>query len=112
MSVETAGTNGAASALADDPYRAVAEHLPDAAVVLFDRDLRLQLATGTTLPDTAWCSDHDVGRTVVDLVPAEQADVLMASHRAALAGNRRHFETPGLAPPRPVLVGRCRAATR
>jgi PAS domain S-box-containing protein len=32
---------------------------------------------------------------VVDLVPAEQADVLMASHRAALAGNRRHFETPG-----------------
>jgi PAS domain S-box-containing protein len=95
MSAETARTNGAAAALADDPYRAVAEHLPDAAVVLFDRDLRVRLATGTTLPDTAWCSDHDVGRTVVDLVPAEQADMLMASHRAALAGNRRHFETPG-----------------
>jgi PAS domain S-box-containing protein len=63
--------------------------------VLFDRDLRVRLATGTTLPDTAWCSDQGVGRTVGDLVPAEQADVLMASYRAALAGTRRHFETPG-----------------
>jgi PAS domain S-box-containing protein len=95
MSAETARTNGTAPALADDPYRAVAEHLPDAAVVLFDRDLRVRLATGTTLPDPAWCSDHYVGRTVVDLVPAEQADVLMASYRAALAGKRQHIETPG-----------------
>ena len=95
MSADTARTNGAAPPFVDDPYRAVAEHLPDAAVVLFDRDLRVRLATGTALPDPAWCSDHDVGRTVIDLVPAEQADVLMTSYRAALAGKRQHFETPG-----------------
>jgi PAS domain S-box-containing protein len=94
MSADTARTNGL-PVLADDPYRAVAEHLPNAAVVLFDRDLRVRLATGTTLPDAAWCSDHGVGRTVVDLVPAEQADVLMASYRAALAGTHQHLETPG-----------------
>jgi PAS domain S-box-containing protein len=76
-------------------YRAVAEHLPDAAVVLFDRDLRLQFATGTTLPDPAWCADHHVGRTVVELVPAEQAERLAASYRAALAGSRQQLETPG-----------------
>jgi signal transduction histidine kinase len=33
MSAGTAGTNGVAPALADDPYQAVAEHLPDAAAV-------------------------------------------------------------------------------
>jgi PAS domain S-box-containing protein len=80
---------------ADTAYRAVAEHLPDAAVVLFDLDLRLQLATGTTLPDPAWTADHAVGRTVVDLVPAEQAATLQACYRAALAGARQHLETPG-----------------
>jgi PAS domain S-box-containing protein len=80
---------------ADTAYRAVAEHLPDAAVVLFDHDLRLQLATGTTLPDPAWCADTSVGRTVADLVPAEQAATLTACYRAALAGTRQHLETPG-----------------
>jgi PAS domain S-box-containing protein len=80
---------------ADTAYRAVAEHLPDAAVVLFDQDLRLQLATGTTLPDPAWCADTSVGCTVVDLVPAEQAATLAACYRAALAGTRQHLETPG-----------------
>jgi PAS fold len=80
---------------AETSYRAVAEHLPDAAVVLLDRDLRLQLATGTTLPEPAWCADHHVGRTMVDLVPAEQAERLTASYRAALAGSRQHLETPG-----------------
>jgi PAS domain S-box-containing protein len=80
---------------ADTAYRAVAEHLPDAAVVLFDQDLRLQLATGTTLPDPAWCADTSVGRTVVDLVPAEQAAGLQACYRAALAGTRQHLEMPG-----------------
>ena len=39
MSADTARTNGL-PVLADDPYRVGAEHLPDAAVVLFDRDLR------------------------------------------------------------------------
>jgi PAS domain S-box-containing protein len=80
---------------AETSYRAVAEQLPDAAVVLFDQDLRLQLATGTALPDPAWCADHHVGRTVVELVPAEQAERLTASYRAALAGTRQHLETPG-----------------
>jgi PAS domain S-box-containing protein len=95
MSAETVGINGAVAVLAEDPYRAVAEHLPDAAVVLFDRDLRVRLATGTTLPDPAWCTDHYLGRTVVDLVPAEQADVLLPSCQAALAGMRQYLETPG-----------------
>jgi hypothetical protein len=58
VSTETATINGGAAVLAEDPYRAVAEHLLDAAVVLFDRDLRVRLATGTTLPGPAWSSDH------------------------------------------------------
>jgi PAS domain S-box-containing protein len=95
MSAETVRINGAAAVLAADPYRAVAEHLPDAAVVLFDRDLRVRLATGTTLPDPAWCADHYLGRSVADLVPAEQAPMLAPSYQAALAGTSQHLETPG-----------------
>jgi PAS domain S-box-containing protein len=95
MSAETARTNGAAAVLAEDPYRMVAKHLPDAAVMLFDRDLRVRLATGTTLPDPAWCLDHYLGRTVVDLVPAGQAGVLLPACQAALAGMRQYLETPG-----------------
>jgi signal transduction histidine kinase len=95
MSAETARINGAAAVLAEDPYRAVAEHLLDAAVVLFDRDLRVRRATGTTLPDPAWSADHFLGRTVVDLVQAGQADVLLPSCQGALAGMRQYLETPG-----------------
>jgi PAS domain S-box-containing protein len=95
MPAETARINGATAMLAKDPYRAVAEHLPDAAVVLYERDLRVLLATGTSLPDPAWCADHSLGRTVADLVPAEQAEVLVPVCQAALAGMRQHLETPG-----------------
>jgi PAS domain S-box-containing protein len=95
MSAQMARSNGTAPMLADDPYRAVAEHLPDAAVVLFDRELRVRLVTGTSLPDPAWRADDYVGRTLVDLVPAEQAETLTASCRAALAGKGQHLETPG-----------------
>jgi signal transduction histidine kinase len=45
MAANMVGTDGA-HAPAGDPHRAVAEHLPDAAVVLFDLDLRIQLTTG------------------------------------------------------------------
>lgn len=80
---------------ADTAYRAVAEHLPDAAVVLFDHDLRLQLATGTTLPDPAWCADTSVGRTVVDQAIGGQFTL----HSAPGAGTRVHVQAPSRARP-------------
>jgi PAS domain S-box-containing protein len=94
MAANTVGTDDA-RAPADDPYRAVAEHLPDAAVVLFDLDLRIQLTTGTTMPDSDWLPERCVGRSLVDLAPPEQAEALAGSYRAALAGRPQHFETPG-----------------
>jgi PAS domain S-box-containing protein len=94
MAANTVGTDDA-RAPADDPYRAVAEHLPDAAVVLFDLDLRIQLTTGTTMPDGDWLPERCVGRSLVDLAPPEQAEALAGSYRAALAGRPQHFETPG-----------------
>jgi PAS domain S-box-containing protein len=94
MAANTVGTDDA-RAPAGDPYRAVAEHLPDAAAVLFDLDLRIQLTTGTTMPDSDWLPERCVGRSLVDLAPPEQAEALAGSYRAALAGRPQHFETPG-----------------
>jgi hypothetical protein len=73
MAANTVGTDDGRTP-ADDPYRAVAEHLPDAAVVLFDLDLRIQLTTGTTMPDSDWLPERCVGRSMVDLAPPEQAE--------------------------------------
>jgi PAS domain S-box-containing protein len=95
MRADTAGTNGNATALAEDPYRAVAEHLPDVVVLVFDRELRFRMVTGGTLVDTTSLADEFVGRTVFDVLPPEQAATLAAWYRAALAGDRQHFETPG-----------------
>jgi PAS domain-containing protein len=83
MAANTVGTDDA-RAPADDPYRAVAEHLPDAAVVLFDLDLRIQLTTGTTMPDSDWLPERCVGRSLVDLAPPEQAEEELLRHRRQL----------------------------
>ncbi len=84
---------------ADRRYRIVADHLPDVAVVVFDRDLRFELLTGAALRDPAWRPEELVGHTVFELLPAEHAEPLAAHYQAVLAGERRHFELAGVRDP-------------
>jgi PAS domain S-box-containing protein len=95
MAFGPARTDGDAGAIADDPFRVMAEQLPDATVLFIDRDLRFQLVAGAGLRDGAVRSDQFLGRTVCELAPAEQAEALAGHYRAALAGERRQFVTPG-----------------
>lgn len=95
MSSRTARADGQISTAADRRYRTVADHLPDVAVLVFDRDLRFELLTGAALRDDAWRPDELVGRTVFELLPAEQAATLAGHYRAALDGERRQFEVVG-----------------
>jgi PAS domain S-box-containing protein len=77
------------------PYRAVAEHLPDVAVFVFDRDLRFELASGAAVAETGWRPEEILGHTLAELVPPERAESYEAPYRAALAGERRSFEVQG-----------------
>jgi PAS domain S-box-containing protein len=77
------------------PYRAVAEHLPDVAVFVFDRDLSFGLASGAAVAETGWRPEEILGRTLAELVPPERFESYAAPYRAALAGERRSFEVEG-----------------
>jgi PAS domain S-box-containing protein len=83
--------------LETDPraYRVVAEHLPDVAVFVFDRDLRFELATGAAVTATGWRPEEVLGRTLAELVPPERVESYAAPYRAALAGERQSFEVTG-----------------
>jgi PAS domain S-box-containing protein len=93
--VDTAGVADPTAAAGDYAYRALAEHLPDVAVFVFDQNLRYALATGAGLPQSAWRPEEIVGRTVFELFPPERAELLAAGYRAALTGERVRFEVDG-----------------
>jgi two-component system, NarL family, sensor histidine kinase UhpB len=93
--VDSPGGPGPTPAAGDYAYRALAEHLPDVAIFVFDRDLRYELATGAGLPKSAWSAEAIVGRTVFELFPPERAELLAAHYRAALTGERVCFEVVG-----------------
>jgi len=67
-------------------HRALVEHLPDAVVVLFDRDLRCIMAEGTMLRKQGVSSADLVGRELHETVPPEQYEQLAPSCRAELEG--------------------------
>jgi PAS domain S-box-containing protein len=95
LRVDTAGVADPTAAAGDYAYRALTEHLPDVAIFVFDQDLRYALATGAGLPQSAWRAEEIVGRTVFELFPPERAELLAASYRAALTGERVRFEVDG-----------------
>ena len=68
-------------------HRHTVRHLPDAAVLVFDRDLRYTLAEGPALSVLGWEPAGLVGRTLPDVVPAERLAEMERHYRAALAGN-------------------------
>lgn len=95
MAADPARLDGSVVEPADDPYRVVSEHLPDVAVLVFDRELRFRLLTGAALRDGAWRQDELVGRTVLEVFPPAQGEALAGRYRAALAGERQRFEVSG-----------------
>jgi PAS domain-containing protein len=92
-------------------YRMVAEQLPDVAVLVFDWDLRFELATGAAVGDTGWTPEEVLGRTLLELLPPGRVEPYAAAYRAALAGERQSFEVEGSRAPGTVWAStRCRCA--
>ncbi len=77
-------------------YRALASHLPDVSVLVFDRELRFTLVEGAALEHHGWRRDELEGRLVTEAVPAERAAELVPLYRAALAGTTTTTEMHGV----------------
>lgn len=67
-------------------YRTLAHHIPNGAVILFDRDLRYLLAEGDDLEPVGLNRQEMIGKTVWEIFPAETCATIVPLYRAALAG--------------------------
>jgi diguanylate cyclase (GGDEF)-like protein/PAS domain S-box-containing protein len=77
-------------------YRALAAHLPDVSVLVFDRELRFTLVEGAALARHGWRRDELEGRLVAEAVPASRAAELLPLYRAALDGEPSAGEMKGV----------------
>jgi diguanylate cyclase (GGDEF)-like protein/PAS domain S-box-containing protein len=73
-------------------YRLLIEQMPEAAVAVFDHDLRFRLVAGPILERVGWDPKHIQGHNLREVVPSAQAEPLAAHCRAALRGESRSFE--------------------
>ena len=81
-------------------YRTLLERLPQTAVVVFDKDLRLELVTGRAPSDEGAQWEPADGLRLEDIVPPDTAAVLARHYRRALTGEEVSLEY------RSVLDGR------
>jgi PAS domain S-box-containing protein len=85
-----------AHAAEHETYRAVLTQLPDAAVMIFDADLRFTRVKGEALAAHGWSRDELVGRTILEIVGTDRVAPMAATMRAALAGESGAFEWPAV----------------
>jgi PAS domain S-box-containing protein len=85
--------NGNARLLeSESRYRQLARNLPDACVVLYDRDLCIILAEGPALVAAGFAKDEVEGKTVSQIFDADSALALTAPFRLAFEGRTLEFE--------------------
>ena len=79
-------------AASEDLHRSTLRHLPDAAVMVFDHDLRFSLADGPALEHVGWSSSEIIGRRFSEFAPPDAPAALEQRLRAALAGETESLE--------------------
>jgi PAS domain S-box-containing protein len=67
-------------------YEALAAHLPDVSVLLYDRDLRFTLLDGAAMQSHGWRREDVEGRLIADVIPSGRRDELIEHCRVALNG--------------------------
>jgi PAS domain S-box-containing protein len=75
-------------------HQTIAEHFPNGALALFDKDLKYTLAGGLGLPALGFSREGLEGKTGRELFSAEIADRLEPAQRAALEGQSSTFDLP------------------
>src|SRR5689334_23143941 len=67
-------------------YEALAAHLPDLSVLVYDAALRFTMLEGAALQAHGWRREEIEGRRIADVIPPERAGEFLTHCRAALAG--------------------------
>lgn len=81
------------------------DQIPDSALILYDADLRVQVARGGLLAGSPAAAGAWEGKCVHDVAPASLLDALRARMRVALTGDAMSYEAPLLwDPSRTVLM--------
>ena len=88
-------------------YRTLVDHLPDMAVLTFDRDMRYDLVAGRGLDTFGVDPAEFEGKTLDDVVDEERRPVLEKVYREALDGEEASMEyaLAAQSQPRPVAAG-------
>ena len=75
-------------------YRTLANHIPNGAVLLFDRDLRYLLCEGAELEAIGLNSEEIVGKTPAEIFPTQVISEIESIYLAALGGESSFKEIP------------------
>jgi PAS domain S-box-containing protein len=67
--------------------------LPEALVMVLDRDLRVEVISGSLMERTGRAPDELIGRRLEEIVAPERAEKVLAHYRRGLEGERHEFET-------------------
>src|SRR5215217_2848065 len=67
-------------------YRTLVDHLPDTAVAIYDREFRNTYIGGSMCDQLEWDAERILGRTLDEVLGADDAESWKARFRAALAG--------------------------
>jgi PAS domain S-box-containing protein len=73
-------------------YRLLARNLPDACVVLYDRDIRLLLVEGPVVAAAGFIKEEVEGKVISEVFDEDHAIALMAPFRLAFEGRTFEFE--------------------
>jgi PAS domain S-box-containing protein len=80
--------------LSESRYRALAQNLPNSAVILFDHELRFVLVDGPELARTGYSKEAMEGKTLFEALPPEFAQMVEPNMRAVLRGENFTAELP------------------
>lgn len=75
-------------------YRTLSQHIPNGAVLLFDRSLRYLLVEGDELKQVGLDRNQMVGKTLGEVFPPEVSRAIEPYYQAALAGQSLMYEIP------------------
>ena len=74
-------------------YRAIAQHFPNGAIYVFDRNLRFRVADGDALASLGYTRESLEGKTVWEAADQETCSTLAERYTRVLAGEALHFDT-------------------
>jgi PAS domain S-box-containing protein len=76
-------------------YRALLDSLPETLILVFDRELRLQVASGAALRRNGYTPDDLIGRRLEDISKPDRAAIVRPHYQRGLAGERHEFQNTG-----------------